>query len=142
MESYLTKRDWDFYKDANLTQKLDMDELRLGNHDFPTWADWRQHAIHCAYVWEKQWRATLRGSKMDDVSASPGHTGHCARGLWSGIGHASDDSLPPSGFITVKYFSCVKSGEGNTRRANNNNNPELADLKGIDKWKELAGSEV
>ncbi|KAL1878097.1 hypothetical protein VTK73DRAFT_8058 [Phialemonium thermophilum] len=117
MEEFIANRDWEFYKDQNLTEVIPMDELRLGLHDFPVWASIHQHQHHCAYVWMKQFRAVVNGKKLDDLSASMAHTRHCALGLYTGMSGAKENLA-----LAVKYFSCVKPGEGNTRRPNNPSN--------------------
>lgn len=117
MERYLADRDWEFFRDSNLSQVLPMDELRRGEHSYPVWATVQQHQYHCAYIWEKQFRSAVAGELMDDLSASVHHTHHCATGLANGMPGAKENLA-----LAVKYFSCVRAGEGNPRRENNPNN--------------------
>lgn len=117
MENYLAERDWEFYKDEDLIETLPMDMLRLGEHLYPVYATIHQHAHHCAYVWEKQFRSILFSKKMDDLSGNTEHSHHCAQGLYTGMPGAKGNLG-----LEVKYFSCVKAGEGDTRRPNNPNN--------------------
>lgn len=117
METYLAERDWEFYKDEDLNETLPMDMLRLGEHLYPVYATIHQHAHHCAYVWEKQFRSILFNKKMDDLSGNTQHSHHCAQGLYTGMPGAKGNLG-----LEVKYFSCVKAGEGNPRRPNNPNN--------------------
>jgi hypothetical protein len=117
MEEYLATRDWEFYQDQNLTEVFPMDILRRGEHTSPVWASSHQHQHHCAYMWMKQFRASVAKMKMDDLSASIGHTRHCADGLYTGLPGAKENLA-----LAVKYFSCVDAGDGNPRRENNPNN--------------------
>lgn len=117
MEEFIAERDWEFFKDANLTEAIPMDELRKGLHTYPVWATVHQHQHHCTYVWMKQFRAAARGGLMDDLSGNMDHTHHCAMGLYTGMPGAGKNLA-----LAVKYFSCVEAGEGNPRRANNPNN--------------------
>lgn len=117
MEEYLAERDWEFYRDQNLTEVIPMDVLRRGEHTYPVWASVHQHQHHCAYMWMKQFRAAVARKKMDDLSASVDHTRHCADGLYTGMPGAKENLA-----LAVKYFSCVDAGDGNPRRDNNPNN--------------------
>lgn len=117
MEKFLAERDWEFYHDQNLTHVIPMDELRRGEHTYPVWASVHQHQHHCSYVWMKQFRSVVAGKKLDDLSASVHHSSHCANGLYTGMPWAKENLA-----LAVKYFSCVKAGDGNPRRSNNPNN--------------------
>lgn len=105
MNRYLTERDWEFYRDINLTELIPMPTLRLGEHRYPVFATVQQHRHHCAYIWEKQFRSVVSGNKLDELTASTKHTHHCAQTIYDGLPEAKDGLL-----LDVKFLSCVEAG--------------------------------
>jgi len=76
MEEYLAEAKWKWYTDSELKNEIPMEILRLGEHGM-IYTNSSEHSDHCAYVWMKQFRATLNKKPMDDISAGYKHTHHC-----------------------------------------------------------------
>jgi hypothetical protein len=70
---------WYPYADENRTQRLRKEEL--GDRDF-YYTSLRDHIVHCATLWRRQFRAWSEGwSYLDDVLVDPVHTMHCSKYL-------------------------------------------------------------
>ncbi|KAK0707795.1 hypothetical protein B0H67DRAFT_556417 [Lasiosphaeris hirsuta] len=107
-EAYQKAVNWHGYNDAEGKEMLDLDTMSERVEPFKYFTSIREHAIHCAYVWQKQHRGYLRGGLyLDDNSASFHHTRHCSEVLM----HTTD--LDPKGLgnftteTTVGFSSCL-----------------------------------
>ncbi|OAP64498.1 hypothetical protein AYL99_00470 [Fonsecaea erecta] len=70
---------WYPFADVNRTQPLRKDEL--GDLDF-YYTSLRDHIVHCAALWRRQFRAWSEGWRyLDDVLVDPVHTMHCSKYL-------------------------------------------------------------
>lgn len=82
IEAYKRDVNWHGYNDPESKQLLDLDEMSERIPPFTYYTTIREHAIHCAYIWQKQHKSYLnRGLYMDDNSASFHHTVHCSEVL-------------------------------------------------------------
>jgi len=80
INEYLDDQSWAAYADKNMTQKLSsVDEISEMDHYYTSVRD---HINHCAVMWKKQfWALFEERGAIDTMSASPGHTDHCAQYL-------------------------------------------------------------
>ncbi|KIY02392.1 uncharacterized protein Z520_02530 [Fonsecaea multimorphosa CBS 102226] len=70
---------WYPFADRNRTQPLQKEEL--GDLDF-YYTSLRDHIVHCAALWRRQFRAWSEGWRyLDDVLVDPVHTMHCSKYL-------------------------------------------------------------
>ncbi|KAK3360542.1 hypothetical protein B0T25DRAFT_131253 [Lasiosphaeria hispida] len=80
--AYRTSVDWYGYNDPNGTEMISVDEMSERVSPKFYYTTTREHAVHCAYMWQKQHLGYLRGGLyLDDYSASFDHTRHCAEML-------------------------------------------------------------
>ena len=79
VEEYQSDGSWYGYSYENRTELLtieDMGELPL------YYTSERDHIVHCAMLWRKQYRAFSEGRKIiDSITADPEHTHHCSQYL-------------------------------------------------------------
>lgn len=81
-EAYQKAVNWHGYNDAEGKEILDLDTMSERVEPFKYFTSIREHAVHCAYVWQKQHRGYLQGGLyLDDNSASFHHTRHCSEVL-------------------------------------------------------------
>lgn len=79
VNEYLDDSSWAAYADPGMTQKLSsIDEISEMDHYYTSVRD---HVNHCAVMWKKQFFALFEERNIDTMSASPGHTDHCAQYL-------------------------------------------------------------
>lgn len=107
-EAYQKAVNWHGYNDTRGKEMLDLDAMSERVAPLKYFTSIREHAVHCAYVWQKQHRAYLRGGLyLDDNSASFHHTRHCSEVLM----YTTD--LDPKALgsftteTTVAFSSCV-----------------------------------
>jgi hypothetical protein len=76
IQEYQTDGSWFPFADSNHTQPLEREELGdLGMY----YTNMRDHIVHCAVLWKRQFRAWKEGWKyLDDVLVDEKHTMHCA----------------------------------------------------------------
>ncbi|EXJ58088.1 hypothetical protein A1O7_05512 [Cladophialophora yegresii CBS 114405] len=76
---YELDESWYPFADVNRTQPLGKEEL--GDLDF-YYTSLRDHIVHCAALWRRQFRAFSEGWRyLDDVLVDPVHTMHCSKYL-------------------------------------------------------------
>lgn len=76
VKEYQSDGTWLPFGDGNRTKELTVDELG----DLPFYyTSMRDHVVHCAMLWKRQFRALSEGWKyVDSITVSAKHTGHCA----------------------------------------------------------------
>jgi hypothetical protein len=68
---------WFGYADENRTELLGIDAM--SEMDFYYTSE-RDHIVHCAMLWRKQFRAFFEGRRnLDSIIASSKHTLHCSQ---------------------------------------------------------------
>ncbi|GAB0137726.1 hypothetical protein EsDP_00005981 [Epichloe bromicola] len=70
---------WQYFADANLTQRLTVDEVALFA-DSPEkyfYSTPRWHLMHCNYYWRKMFRSHLNGVQIEGRYNSERHVKHC-----------------------------------------------------------------
>lgn len=78
-EAYQKAVNWHGYNDAEGKEMLDVDAMSEAVEPLKYYTTGREHAVHCAYMWQKQHRGYLQGGLyLDDNSASFHHTRHCS----------------------------------------------------------------
>ena len=79
VQEYQSDGSWFPFADENRTVPLAMDELG----DLPYYfTSMRDHIVHCAMLWRRQFRALSEGWKyVDEITADAKHTKHCAQFL-------------------------------------------------------------
>lgn len=79
VDEYKDDGSWAAFSDKNMTQRLTVEELPYTDVYYTSVRD---HVNHCATMWKKQfWAMYTESSAIDSMSASPGHTDHCAQYL-------------------------------------------------------------
>ena len=73
---YKERGTWTAYANQEGTELVDAEDIPEREQYYTTRWD---HAVHCAFVWQKQHRGYLTGGlHMDAMSASYNHTVHCS----------------------------------------------------------------
>ncbi|KAJ2982634.1 hypothetical protein NQ176_g1256 [Zarea fungicola] len=76
IEDYQSDGSWWPYADEARTKPLKVEDL--GAMDF-YYTSMRDHIVHCAMLWKRQYRALAEGWKyVDSITAEAKHTDHCA----------------------------------------------------------------
>jgi hypothetical protein len=76
VKEYQSDGSWFPYADENRTELLAVEEL--GDRPF-YYTSMRDHIVHCAVLWRRQFRALSEGWKyVDSITADAEHTMHCA----------------------------------------------------------------
>jgi hypothetical protein len=76
IQEYQADGSWFPYSDENRTQSLDVSAL--GDEEF-YYTSARDHIVHCAMLWKKQFRAFFyQREKLDTILTDSHHTFHCA----------------------------------------------------------------
>lgn len=74
---YQADRSWFGYADENRTQRIDSIEA-MGNVEV-YYTNMRDHIVHCAALWKKQFKAFFEERiYYDSLILDPQHTYHCA----------------------------------------------------------------
>ncbi|KAH8685834.1 hypothetical protein BGZ60DRAFT_396214 [Tricladium varicosporioides] len=101
IEEYKDDASWAAFSDANMTQRLTTIEEIQDSGTYYT--SFRDHVNHCAVMWKKQfWVLYEERRAVDTMSASPGHTDHCAQYL---IDASESDGSEPTK-VDVGYEGC------------------------------------
>ncbi|KAK3613057.1 hypothetical protein LTR56_028095 [Elasticomyces elasticus] len=100
MDDYLTKVPYHWYRDWKLKDEITVEEMRLGEHETAA-VNLEEHGTHCAYVLEKNLRASMNGRSMARSIYSVKHAVHC-------IGLIVDPSTIPGDYtqVVVEYDQC------------------------------------
>jgi len=78
MDLHVTKVQFPWFRDRNMTQPVFEAEVRLGEYDtLYLYQDF--HYEHCMYMWKVQMRAWKEGLPIDSGSWNLGHSEHCAQ---------------------------------------------------------------
>lgn len=79
IEEYQSDGSWFGYADENRTEILTIEAM--SQRDFYYTSE-RDHIVHCAMLWRKQFNAFFEGrTQLDTLIASKAHTMHCAKFL-------------------------------------------------------------
>lgn len=79
IETYQADESWFGYAYENRTERLDIDQMA---HRDVYYTSARDHIVHCANLWRKQYQAFYDGGLVfDTIIASKEHTEHCAQFL-------------------------------------------------------------
>ncbi|KAF2246797.1 hypothetical protein BU26DRAFT_431083 [Trematosphaeria pertusa] len=79
IEEYQADGSWFPYADENRT--IPLTRAELGDREF-YYTSMRDHIVHCAVLWRRQYRAWAEGWKfLDDIIAGEEHTMHCSKFL-------------------------------------------------------------
>lgn len=79
IQDYKSDGSWMPYVDEARTKLLNVDDL--GAMDF-YYTSMRDHIVHCAMLWKRQYRALSEGWKyVDSITVEGEHTHHCAKFL-------------------------------------------------------------
>lgn len=100
MDSYLAKVPYHWYRDWKLKDEITVEEMRRGEHGTAA-VNLEEHGTHCAYVLEKNLRATMNGKSMARSIFSVKHAVHC-------IGLIVEPSTIPGDYtqVVVEYDQC------------------------------------
>lgn len=78
MDSYVSRVQFPWFRDRNMTDPVFEEEVRLGEYDtLYCYQDF--HYEHCMYVWRVQMNAWIEGRPIDSGSWNLGHSEHCAQ---------------------------------------------------------------
>jgi hypothetical protein len=79
IREYQSDGSWLGYADANRTEPLSIDAMS----EMPVYyTNERDHIVHCAMLWRKQFRAFFEGRKyLDSIIVDEEHTIHCSKYL-------------------------------------------------------------
>lgn len=95
---------WFPYADENRTQPLSKDEL--GDREF-YYTSLRDHIVHCAALWRRQFRAWTEGwTYLDDVLVDPVHTMHCSKYLVDWTDKFENDYRTTAIKVVVGHGGC------------------------------------
>ena len=98
---------WQPYIDMNWTERLPSDDAMGPSGVY--WTNQRDHIVHCAMLWRKQWRALTENRRfMDFTTVDRGHMMHCSQFLMDMTepnGGADWRETPIS--VEVGYSGCV-----------------------------------
>jgi hypothetical protein len=79
IEEYQSDESWFGYADENRTELLRIEDM--GTRPF-YYTSTRDHIVHCAMLWRKQYRALSEGRKyLDSIIVDEEHTMHCSQYL-------------------------------------------------------------
>ncbi|KAL9065630.1 MAG: hypothetical protein Q9157_007406 [Trypethelium eluteriae] len=79
VEEYQTDGSWFGFADENRTALLSIDDMSQMEFYYTSERD---HIVHCAMLWRKQFRAFFEGrTQLDTIIASERHTTHCSQFL-------------------------------------------------------------
>jgi hypothetical protein len=79
IEEYQTDGSWTGFADEGRTQILSIEEMSQMEYYYTSERD---HIVHCAMLWRKQFRAFFEGrTNIDTIIASEKHTIHCSQFL-------------------------------------------------------------
>lgn len=93
IQEYKSDDSWFPYADGNRTQALAIEEL--GDLEF-YYTSMRDHIVHCAMLWRRQYRAFSEGWKyVDQILMDPKHTMHCSQFLMDMTEHGQDYRTMP-----------------------------------------------
>ncbi len=101
---------WIGYTDMNWTDVIPTTKAMGESGVY--WTNQRDHIVHCAMLWKKQWRAFTENRRYwDAIIASEEHVMHCSKFLM-------EMSEPNGGFdwrekpmtVEVGYSGCVDMG--------------------------------
>jgi len=78
MDSYVSRVQFPWFRDRNMTEPVSEEEVRLGEYDtLYCYQDF--HYEHCMYMWRVQMNAWKEGRPIDSGSWNLGHSEHCAQ---------------------------------------------------------------
>ncbi|KAK0717283.1 hypothetical protein B0T26DRAFT_675613 [Lasiosphaeria miniovina] len=109
-EAYQKAVNWHGYNDPDGREVLDLETMSERTAPGKYYTSAREHAVHCAFAWQKQHRGYLRGGGglyIDDNSAGYHHTRHCSEVLMK---TADRDPKTLDEFetkTTVKFSKCL-----------------------------------
>lgn len=78
-DRYMREHSWIFYVDPEGINEIPVEQVLAGEFE-EIWMDGTFHYTHCAYVWEKHWRALESGGgivAMDTRARNGHHNMHC-----------------------------------------------------------------
>ena len=102
---FLNIKDLRFYRDANYSEVVSLEEVRLGEGPgFFVTQDY--HVTHCAFLFKKLHRAVNHGHKIDGLISALHHTSHCVEMLLSPPGFRWDAKQ----IAYTKYPYCGRDG--------------------------------
>ncbi|EFY94534.1 hypothetical protein X797_011841 [Metarhizium robertsii] len=75
VEDYQSDGTWHGFADENRTEPISLEAM--GELEYYYTSE-RDHIVHCAMLWRKQYNAFAQGRKyLDSITADPEHTNHC-----------------------------------------------------------------
>lgn len=93
IEEYQADGSWIGYADEARTERLSIDDM--AEKEF-YYTNERDHIVHCASLWKKQFRAFAEGrTRFDSITADQAHTDHCADYLVNMTDFGSDLRTAP-----------------------------------------------
>lgn len=103
IKEYQMDGSWFPYADENRTMPLTREEL--GDRKM-YYTSKRDHIVHCAALWRRQFRALSEGWKyVDSVLTDPEHTMHCSKYLVDASDHGPDFRTVPIE-VMVSHAGC------------------------------------
>jgi hypothetical protein len=104
IKDYQRDGSWFGYADVNHTQPLSVDAM--GERPIYYTSE-RDHIVHCASLWRRQYRAFAEGWRnVDSITASRMHTEHCAQYLIDMSDHGGKDFRTEPIEVEVAYAGC------------------------------------
>ena len=103
VREYQSDGSWFGYSDENRTQKLSIDAMSEVPFYF---TNMRDHILHCAMLWRKQYRAlSEKRARLDSLIVDEEHTMHCSDFLIRMTEHGPDFSKIPIK-VEVGFAGC------------------------------------
>jgi len=103
VEDYQKDGSWHGYSDVNRTQPLTMAAMGESSHYYTSLRD---HILHCAILWKKQYKAFTSGRKtIDSITTNLEHTHHCVKFLVEMTDRGQDFRLTPIK-VDVGFAGC------------------------------------
>ncbi|PYH90868.1 hypothetical protein BO71DRAFT_282368, partial [Aspergillus ellipticus CBS 707.79] len=103
IEDYKSDGSWFGYSDREWTERLSIDEMGEGPIYY---SNMRDHIVHCAVLWRKQYRALYEQRKnLDSIIVDTHHTDHCSDFLIRMSNKFHDHRLDPI-VVEVGYAGC------------------------------------
>ncbi|OAA77853.1 hypothetical protein LEL_04676 [Akanthomyces lecanii RCEF 1005] len=106
--AYQRAVNWHGYNDAEGKEMLDLAAMAERVEPGKYYTTAKEHAVHCAYVWQKQHKGYLKGGLyLDDNSASFHHTRHCSEVLMYTAELEPEKLASFTTETTVGFSSCL-----------------------------------
>lgn len=101
---------WKGYMDMNWTEPIPTTPKAMGEAGV-YWTNQRDHIVHCAMLWKKQWRAFSENRRyMDAIIVSEEHVAHCTQFLMDMTEEKDFDWRQQPMTVEVGFAGCVDMG--------------------------------